>query len=202
MSIELFDFTPVHTTSKLVEFEGELVLQVIKSEKIMEFDENTYCKVKDISFHNGVIEVKVLSRLLPDAPDFARGFIGITFRINKDDSSFESFYIRPTNGRLSDPIRKNRGTQYFSYPNYTFDYFREQGITDFESSADIGLDEWITIKAIIENQTAIFFVNDEKVPVLVVNNLILGSETRGSIGLYVDIGTQGFFKGLKITSYD
>lgn len=202
MSIELFEFTPVHTTSKLVEFEGEPVLQVIKNEKIMDFDENTYCKLEDISFHNGVIEVKVLSRLLPDAPDFARGFIGIAFRISEDDSSFESFYVRPTNGRVSDPIRKNRGTQYFSYPNYTFEYFRERGITDFESSADIGIDEWITIKAIIEDQTAIFYVNDEETPTLVVNNLILGAETRGSIGLFVDIGTQGFFKDLKITSYD
>ena len=35
----------------------------------MEFDENTYAKLKDFSFHNGTIEVKMLSRLLPDAPD-------------------------------------------------------------------------------------------------------------------------------------
>lgn len=202
MSIELFEFTSVHTTSKLVVFEGEQVLQVIKSEKIMEFDENTYCKVADSSFHNGIIEVKVLSRLLPDAPDFARGFIGIAFRISDDDSSFESFYIRPTNGRVNDPIRKNRGTQYFSYPDYTFEYFRDRGITAFESSADIGLDEWITLKAVIEDQTATFYVNGGDRPTLVVENLILGAKTSGSIGLFVDIGTQGFFKDLKITSYD
>ncbi|EOI01681.1 hypothetical protein UAY_01089 [Enterococcus moraviensis ATCC BAA-383] len=202
MSIELFEFTSVHTTSKLVDFEGEQVLQVIKSEKIMEFDENTYCKVVDSSFHNGIIEVKVLSRLLPDAPDFARGFIGIAFRISEDDSSFESFYIRPTNGRVNDPIRKNRGTQYFSYPDYTFEYFRDRGITAFESSADIGLDEWITLKAVIEDQTATFYVNGGDIPTLVVDNLILGAKTSGSIGLFVDIGTQGFFKDLKITSYD
>lgn len=29
-----------------------------------------------------MIEVKMLSRLLPDAPDFARGFIGIVYRAN------------------------------------------------------------------------------------------------------------------------
>lgn len=202
MSIELVEFTPVHTTSKLVELDGEPVLQVIKSEKIMEFDENTYCKVKDTSFHNGVIEVKVLSRLLPDAPDFARGFIGIAFRISQDDSSFESFYIRPTNGRVADPIRKNRGTQYFSYPNYTFEYFRDRGITDFESPADIGLDEWITIKAVIRDQRATFYVNGGDRPTLEVDHLLLGAEARGSIGLFVDVGTQGFFKELKITSYD
>ncbi|WP_086445094.1 hypothetical protein [Candidatus Enterococcus lemimoniae] len=202
MNIELFEFTSVHTTSKLVELENESALQVIKSEKIMEFDENTYSKVENRSFHNGVIEVKVLSKLLPDAPDFARGFIGIAFRISEDDSSFESFYVRPTNGRVNNPVRKNRGVQYFSYPKYTFDYFRNRGITDFEGPADIGLDEWITIKAVIKDQKAVFYVNNEDVPTLIVDNLILGAKTRGSIGLFVDIGTQGFFKDLEITSYD
>ena len=38
----------------------------------------------------------MLSRLLKDAPDFARGFIGIAYCINEDDTKFESFYVRPT----------------------------------------------------------------------------------------------------------
>lgn len=38
--------------------------------------------------------------------DFARGFIGIAFRIDDEDSTFESFYVRPTNGRIDDPVRK------------------------------------------------------------------------------------------------
>ncbi|MGT2775580.1 hypothetical protein ACVRZG_05895 [Streptococcus hyovaginalis] len=65
-----------------------------------------------------------------DAPDFARGFIGLAFRISENDDYFESFYIRPTNGRTEDPIRRNRAIQYFAYPTYTFDYFREKGIMD------------------------------------------------------------------------
>ncbi|WP_321384482.1 hypothetical protein [uncultured Enterococcus sp.] len=202
MTIELMDFTPVHTNAKLVEFQGEPVLQVTKNEKLMAFDENTYCKLEDVSFHNGIVEVKVLSRLLPDAPDFARGFIGLAFRIDKADTSFESFYVRPTNGRVEDSVRKNRAVQYFSYPNYTFDYFRERGITDFEASADIGLDEWLTIKAVVEEEKAAFYVNDGEEPILSVENLKLGAEAKGSIGLFVDIGTQGFFKDLKITPFD
>lgn len=50
----------------------------------------------------------MLSRLLPDNPDFARGFIGIAFRINEDNSQFESFYMRPMNGRIDDPTRRSR----------------------------------------------------------------------------------------------
>ena len=108
-------------------------IRAVKKDKIMQFDENTIVRLKDCDFHNGVIKVKMLSRLLPDAPDFARGFIGIVYRVNENNSEFESFYIRPTNGMTDDPVRKAHGCQYFSYPGYTFAYFREFGITEYEA---------------------------------------------------------------------
>ena len=114
------------------------MVRVVKNEKIEKWDENTYAKVNGVSFHNGVIEVKMLSRLLPDAPDYARGFIGIVYRANEADCEFESFYIRPANGRdCKEPMRKAHGCQYFSYPGYTFEYFREFGIGDYEAPVDI-----------------------------------------------------------------
>lgn len=72
-------------------------------------------KVKDLQFHNGTIEVKLLSRLLPDAPDFARGFIGIVYRANADNSEFEAFYVRPANGRTcTDAGRRAHGLNLIS----------------------------------------------------------------------------------------
>ena len=86
---------------------------------------NTYLKIRDIAFHNGVIEVDVCGRLLPDAPDYARGFIGIVFRPMQATASLNPFYIRPTNGRdCDDPVRRAHGCQYFSYLGYTFFLFR------------------------------------------------------------------------------
>ncbi|WP_086315275.1 hypothetical protein A5821_002717 [Enterococcus sp. 7F3_DIV0205] len=202
MNNETTAIEAVHTTVEQTTLNGESVLRVVKKDKLMEFDENTYAKLNDSTFHNGIIEVKMLSRLLPDAPDFARGFIGIAFRINEDDTKFESFYVRPTNGRIDDPIRKNRGVQYFSYPKYTFDYFRNLGITDFEGPADIGLDEWISLKAVINGAKGEFYLNNSKEPVLVVENMKHGADTRGQIGFFVDIGTEAFFKDLKITAID
>lgn len=192
----------VHTNAEWVNLADETVLKVVKKDKLMEFDENTYVKLVDSSFHNGEIEVKMLSHLLPDAPDFARGFIGIAFRINEEDTAFESFYVRPTNGRVTDSIRKSRAVQYFSYPDYTFEYFRNLEITDFEGPADIGLDEWITLKAVINGATAKFYLNDLTEPVLIVEQMKLGADARGAVGLFVDIGTEGFFKDLKITAVD
>lgn len=196
------NFNAVHTAIENVELDGEKVLRVVKAEKMMEFDENTYAKVKDICFHNGTIEVKMLSRLLPDAPDFARGFIGIAYRINDNDTKFESFYVRPTNGRqCTDPIRKAHGCQYFSYPKYTFAYFRENNITQYEAPVDIDLNEWIDLKAVIHDTTAQFYINDMDNPILIVDDMKHGSDLKGSVGFFIDIGTEAFFKDLKIT-YD
>ncbi|ALS02087.1 hypothetical protein ATZ33_12040 [Enterococcus silesiacus] len=202
MNLESTPIEAVNTTVESTILNGESVLKVTKKEKLMEFDENTYAKLTDSIFHNGTIEVKMLSRLLPDAPDFARGFIGIAFRINEDDTHFESFYVRPTNGRIDDPVRKNRGVQYFSYPKYTFDYFRNLGITDFEGPAEIGLDEWISLKAVINDAQGKFYLNDREEPVLVVENMKHGADAKGAIGFFVDIGTEAFFKDLKITATD
>lgn len=196
------NFKAVHTAIQNEEWQGEKILRVVKAEKIMEFDENTYAKLIGSTFHNGVIEVKMLSRLLPDAPDFARGFIGIAYRINDDDTKFESYYVRPTNGRVDDPIRKAHGSQYFSYPKYTFAYFREHYITQYEAPVNIGLDEWITLKAVINNESAEFYINGAQKPTLVVEDMKHGAYQSGAIGFFVDIGTEAFFKDLKITYQD
>lgn len=201
MRMDMYDFKPVNVDFEMVNCNGCSILRIVKSNKIMEVDENTYAKLTDKFFHNGIIEVKMLSRLLPDAPDFARGFIGIAFRINEDNSQFESFYVRPMNGRIDDPIRRNRAVQYFSYPKYTFDYFRENGITAYEGSADIGMDEWITLKAIIKGSQGKFYLNDDTKPILAVEDMKRG-ESSGSVGLFVDVGTEGFFRDLKITLFD
>ena len=183
-----------------MEFPDAEMIRVWKTGSL-EPDINTYAGVIGSSFHNGTIEVDVCGRLLPDAPDYSRGFIGIVFRAAKDGREFESFYIRPTNGRTcTDPVRKAHGCQYFSFPGYTFSYLREFGITDYENQVDtIALNEWSHIKAVIQNDFAEFYVDDNKV--LSVKGLKHGSASRGNVGLYVDIGTDGFFKNLNIV-YD
>lgn len=195
-------FYPVNTQVKKTVLNNESVIQVVKNQKIMEFDENTFAKLENRTFHNGEIKVQVLSRLLSDAPEFARGFIGISFRINDDNTKFESFYVRPTNGRIDDPIRSHRAVQYFSYPKFTFSYFRDHNIKEFEGPADIGLDEWITLKIIVNNDQADFFVNNMDKPILSVDELKMGAQAEGSIGLFVDVGTEGYFRNLEIADFD
>ena len=194
------NFIAVNTFAEDTTLNGEKVLRVFKNAKLTDFDTNSIVKLKDFDFHNGKIEVEMLSRLLPDAPDFARGFIGIAFRIAEDNSAFESFYIRPTNAMTDDPVRKAHGCQYFAYPKYTFAYFRENNISDYEAPMNFGLDTWVKLKAEIIDDRAKFYLNDNLT--LTVQDLKHGNNLRGSVGFFVDIGTEAFYKNLKIEKTD
>lgn len=190
------ELTALHTRYERIMMDGEPVLRVVKTEKEEIPDINSYVRIGDTEFHNGIIEADVLSRLLPDAPAHARGFIGIAFRISEDDAHFESFYIRPTNGRCDDPVRKNHAVQYFSYPDYPYTYFRDHGIAGYEAPADIGLNEWIHLRAEIRDETGVFSVNG--LPVLKISRMKGNPPFCGSVGLFTDIGTDGYFRNLRI----
>lgn len=196
--MELANFRPVNTFINTEVIDGKPTIRVTKDPKVTAVDEATFAKLIDSDFQNGIIEVKVLSKLLEDAPDFARGFIGIAFRIDESDSKFECIYIRPTNGRAEDQLRRNRSTQYFSYPDFKFDRLRIEAPGIYESYADMGLNEWINIKLEIKDAKAKLYLNGQEHPVLVVNDLKHGANASGGIGLWVDVGTEGFFTDLLV----
>ncbi len=187
------NLTPSNTSLEIT----KNMARISKIRKLEEDDTNTFVTINDLEFHNGVIEVDVCGKLRDDAPSHARGFIGLVFRVNDMNNEFESFYIRPANGRdCKDSIRKKHACQYFSYPGYTFSYFREYGISDFEAElSTIALNQWSHIKAVIKDETAIFYVDDKLA--LKVNKLKHG-DSKGKIGFYVDIGTDGWFRNLSV----
>ncbi len=187
------------TTEK---FQGKAVVKVIKDSTIRDVDEPTFVRIKNIDFKDGVIEAMVLSRLLPTASPSDRGFIGLAFRINENNSKFECFYLRPTNGRANDQLRRNHSIQYFSFPNYKFSRLRKETPEMYESYADMGLNEWIKMKIVVKNNQAQLYLNNNKQPSLIVNDLKHGANVSGSIGLFVDVGTEGYFSNLTITAQE
>ena len=196
-------FIPVGASVGLTELDGEQLIRVVKPEENTTPDVATYARLVGPDFHDGTIEVDVRSRLMHWADVDCRGFIGIVLRATDDSDRFESFYVHPRNGRsCTEPQRRIHTMQYFSYPGYTFAYFRERGISDFEAQADIDMDEWIHIKADVAGASAKFYVDDMETPALVVDEMFQGADLRGAVGLYVDNGTQGHFKNLKVTYAD
>lgn len=196
-------YVPVGVSAGLVTLDGEQLIRVVKPEENNEPDVPTYARLVGSDFHDGTIEVDVRARLMHWADIDCRGFIGFVFRASEDDDRFESFYVRPRNGRsCTEPQRRIHTMQYFSYPGYTFAYFRERGIADFEAKADIEMDEWVHLKADIEGAGATFYVDDMETPALVVPKMFGDASMRGGVGLYVDNGTEGNFKNFKVTYAD
>jgi hypothetical protein len=98
------------------------------------------------SFHNGTIEVDVAGKPRAGAPSDARGFIGVAFRVTAEPSKYECVYIRPTNGRPDDQVRRNHSTQYVSMPEYEWSRLRKEAPGQYESYVDLLPGEWTKIK--------------------------------------------------------
>ena len=196
-------YVPVGASVGLTELDGEQLIRVVKPEENTEPDVATYARLAGSDFHDGTIEVDVRARLMHWADVDCRGFIGIVFRASEADDRFEGFYVRPRNGRgCTEPQRRVHTMQYFSFPGYTFAYFRERGISDYEARADIDMDEWVHLKAEIAGAAARFYVDDMATPALAVEEMFGGADARGGVGLYVDNGTEGNFKNLTVTYAD
>ena len=176
--------------------QGKRVVRVVKSPEVIKVDEPTYVKIKDLNFGDGTIELEVMGKLLPNAPDSARAFIGLAFHINSDDSKFEGIYLRPTNAVAANQLRRNRSVQYFSYPDFKFNHSRKSNPGEFETYADIAPAEWIKMKVVIKGENAVLYINGSKKPSFLVHKMKMGAGQNGGLGLWVDIGTEGYFRNL------
>jgi hypothetical protein len=150
------------------------------------------------SFTNGTIEVNILSRLNGKGPADARAFAGIAYRVTADADRFEAVYLRPLNGQKANPPspRDRRAIQYFAYPDWKFDRLREQYPGDYETGADIGPDEWITLTLDIDHTRLTATVDGTETLTL---DETKAAPVAGAVGLFVDIGSESFFSNLKIT---
>ena len=183
----------------IAEHEGSEALRLVLTPDAETPDNPTFARIKNLEFHNGVIEIEVAGRPLPDAIPEARGFIGVAFRIKDDLSAFECMYLRPTNGRAEQQLRRNRATQYFSYPDWKFDRLRTEVPGHYEAYVDLVTGAWTKMRIEVKGDKAKLFVHDNEHPTIIVNDLKHGPDLAGGIGLYIDNGTEGFFKNLMVT---
>lgn len=202
------EFVLGNVTGSVSEVDGEKVLKIERDLKALPFDvknlgatvdEPTYAKLMNFDFENGTIEVKMFSRIQDPSPfQAAQGFIGVAFRISDSDTAFESIYLRPKVGRSDNQLFRNHTVQYYAYPRYKFDRLRKEAEGMYETSAPVNINEWITMRIEVNGQKVYMYINDAKHSTFVVDKM-KGSTTHGSVALWVDIGTIGYFKDLKIT---
>jgi hypothetical protein len=150
------------------------------------------------SFHDGTIEVDLAGKPAAGAPGDARGFVGIVFRANADISKYECVYLRPTNGRADDQLRRNHSAQYVSIPDYEWFRLRNETPGKYESYVDLVPGEWTKLRIEVSGVKMRLYVNGSAQPVLLVNDLKLGDST-GSVALWIGPGTEAYFANLRIT---
>jgi hypothetical protein len=132
--------------------------------------------VKNTSMHDGAIEVSLSGDAVPDAPQDARGFVGI------DASHYECFYLRPKNGRSEDQLRRNHSAQYISIPGFPWYKLREENASKYESYVDLVPGAWTKAKIQVKGRSARLYVHGFEQPTFMVHDLKQSSET-GSVGL-------------------
>jgi hypothetical protein len=150
------------------------------------------------TFHNGTIELEVAGKPGAGAPGDARGFVGVAFRVSDDASKYECFYLRPTNGRADDQLRRNHSAQYISFPDYEWNRLRSESPGQYESYVDLVPGEWTRIKVEVSGVKARLCVHGATQPALIVNDLKLG-DVKGAVALWVGVGTEAHFTNLRLS---
>jgi hypothetical protein len=158
----------------------------------------SYAVVKDATFRDGAIEVDLAGQPAAGAGAGARGFIGIAFRLQAD-GRYEYIYLRPTNGRADDQVRRNHSTQYSSHPDFDFAKSRQEAPEKYESYVDLQPGVWTKYRIEIDGRKARLFVNGAEQPCLIVNDMKL-EPGEGRVALWVGPGTEGYFANLKIAA--
>jgi hypothetical protein len=149
-------------------------------------------------FKDGTIELEITGLPAAGASEGARGFVGVAFRVAPDNSRFECFYLRPTNGRADDQLRRNHSTQYISIPDYPWERLRKENPGVYESYVDLEPGVWTKMKIVVSGHKAALYVHGSEQPCLIVNDL-KGTEGHGKIALWIGSEAEGYFSGLKVT---
>jgi hypothetical protein len=191
---KLDQLIPRNVALNQMTYQGRSAVQVIAAPDAA--NGSSYAIVKDAIFRDGTIEVDLAGKSAAGAGAGARGFIGIAFRLQ--DNKYEYIYLRPTNGRADDQVRRNHSTQYGSYPDFDYARSRQESPEKYESYVDLQPGVWTKYRIEINDRKARLYVNDAEQPSLIVNDLKLDPR-EGGVALWVEPGTEGYFAGLKIT---
>jgi len=187
--------TPHKVKLESVDYLGKRAVKITEDGQVANGE--AYAIVKSDVFHNGTIEVELAGSPAASAFGAARGFIGMAFRLH--NGQFEYIYLRPTNGRADDQVRRNHSTQYSAYPSFSFADARQQAPEKYESYVDLEPGSWTRYRITVDGTKARLYVNGASQPCLIVNDLKLG-DSSGGIALWIGPGTEGYFTNLNIRS--
>jgi hypothetical protein len=191
-----------HVKTEIVTYKGHRALRVTDAAPADVRDGERLVILSKTQFQDGVIEIDLTGEPGPGAGGGARGFVGVAFRLapdaSKDASKYECFYLRPTNGRADDQVRRNHSVQYISFPDFPWQRLRKEFPEKYESYVDLVPGEWTKVKIEVRGDKARLYVHGAPQPTLLVNDLKQGP-SQGGIALWVGPGTVAHFSNLRLS---
>ena len=191
----------INIKAEMTEYRGRRGVRLVRREDqrplTSQAGDGSLAILNGTDFKDGTIEAEIAGVPAAGAPADSRGFIGIAFRVAGHGTKYECFYLRPTNGRAEDQLRRNHSVQYISYPDYPWSRLRKESPGVYESYADLEAGAWTKIKIEVAGSKAKLYVNGADQPCLIVNDLKLG-ESRGQIALWTTVETDAYFSNLTV----
>jgi hypothetical protein len=175
---------PINVKTDQVTFKGQQAVRVTDTAPAGTGDEGRLAILTNTDFQSGTIEVDLAGEVGPGAAEGARGFVGIAFRVAPDGTRFECIYLRPTNGRADDQVRRNHSVQYISVPGFPWPRSRREFPDQYETYVDLASGEWTKVKIEVRGDKARLYVHDAPQPTLLVNDL-KQRQSKGAIALWV-----------------
>jgi hypothetical protein len=187
----------VNGRTERVVYRGVAALKLVRADRAAGKDEDMMAILAAPDFKDGTIEIDVAGAPRADAPSDSRGFVGISFRTGPHGEWSEVIYLRPTNGRAEDQVRRNRSVQYVSDPEFPWHRLRLETPGVYESYVDLEAGTWTRMRIVVDGTTARLFVNGASQPSLVVSDLKRG-HVEGRIALWAHVETEAYFSDVRI----
>jgi hypothetical protein len=197
LALETRDFDADGVTLTKENYRGREAIKVVEKNP---GGGDTLAILNGALFRSGTIDVWLAGEPTnaAAAAQGARGFVGIGFRV-ADSSRYEAIYLRPTNGRAEDQLRRNHSIQYVSHPEYPWERLRSETPGQYEPYADMAPGEWVHCRIVVSGVKARLFLGAANEPSLVINDLKQGDRS-GAVALWIGPGTTAHFSDLRLRS--
>lgn len=189
--------TLLHGRAEPVSHDGRRGLRLHAHDEVGP-DDVVLAIVQGLELQDGEITVEVAGAPLPDAPADMRGFIGVSFHVAADGSRSEDMYLRPSNGRADDQLRRNHAVQYTSTPEYPWHRLRKEAPGQYEAYVDLQPGVWTPMRVKVSGTRAELYVNGAEQPTLIVLDLKHGGGS-GGVALWAHRTTEAYFRNLVVT---
>jgi hypothetical protein len=192
----------VNVRADAVSYEGRAAIRLVEDRAAPQQPDTSFLAiVRGTDFSEGTIEVSVAGAPPLDASAGARGFVGIAFHVQGERGErHQAFYLRPTNGRADDQLRRNHAVQYQASPEFPWHRLRSEQPGLYESYVDLEPGRWTDVRIEVTKNGARLFVHGSPQASLIVNDL-KASDRDGRIALWIGPEAIGHFSGLRVSAH-